>query len=122
MKYIKLIILLLIACSLKGQTLEADIYEEPTIYAPNAFTPDADGTNDAWYIKTNDTDTWDDISVSIFNTWGELVWSTNNFDEGWVGQKYEGTHYSPDGIYLYMIAARHGTDYVKKTGIIHMIR
>ena len=41
-----------------------------SIYVPNAFTPNADGTNDTWFpIGVG----WESIEVLVFDRWGVLV-------------------------------------------------
>jgi gliding motility-associated-like protein len=54
----------------------------PTIYAPNAFTPNADGTNDRFFIKLTYVD---QFLLEIFDRWGELIYTSNDPYEGWDG-------------------------------------
>ncbi len=68
------------------------------IYVPNAFTPDGSGDNDVFRVSDiNNTVE----SISIYNRWGQLIWTTNNSLDAW-----DGTHNGkmvPDGTYNWKI-------------------
>ena len=54
------------------------------IYIPNAFSPNGDGMNDEYnVIEFNNTII--NYEMQIFNRWGELVFSTDDFSIGWNG-------------------------------------
>jgi gliding motility-associated-like protein len=54
------------------------------IYAPNAFTPNGDGTNDVFAPKGTYMDP-DKYNLKIFNRWGELIFETIDINKGWDG-------------------------------------
>jgi gliding motility-associated-like protein len=54
----------------------------PYIYAPNVFTPNGDNLNDVWHIKTNMIKVQ---NVSIFNRWGQEVYTSKDVSKGWDG-------------------------------------
>jgi gliding motility-associated-like protein len=56
--------------------------EEPYIYVPNAFTPNADNNNDVLYVYT---DIAKDFYFAIYDRWGECVFSTEDVTKGWDG-------------------------------------
>ena len=91
-----------------------------TLYAPNCFTPDLDGINDVWKVFS-DSD-WDNVSISIFNEWGDLVWRSNSINDCWQGNIDNGEYYSPDGQYFYVIKAELDGEVKLKKGKITMIR
>jgi gliding motility-associated-like protein len=62
------------------KTLNVDPF--PTIYAPNAFTPNADGTNDRFLIKLTYVDKF---LLEIFDRWGELIYTSTDPNDGWDG-------------------------------------
>ena len=72
----------------------AEVYE-----LPNAFTPDADGTND--YFKVIQEGLRDIISFEIYNRWGEKVFEANGLDAEWDGT-IKGKP-APSDVYIYMI-------------------
>ena len=74
------------------------LYLENTFRAPNAFTPNGDGTNDSWRPKG----VWagaTDYQLRIWDRWGERVFITDDFEGSWDGT-YRGKN-SPGGGYLW---------------------
>jgi gliding motility-associated-like protein len=55
-----------------------------SIYVPNAFTPNGDGTNDYFriYGKLNSLSY---LEIQIFDRWGELVFRSNDLNFAWDG-------------------------------------
>lgn len=77
-----------------------------TIY--NGFTPDGDGINDNWIIEN--IDNYPTNTVSIFNRWGNKVWSTSNYNNTnnfWNGKHTNGSSL-PSGTYFYIIEIDNG--------------
>lgn len=78
------------------------VLSKPDIYIPNIFTPDGDGNNDYFYIKTNNG--VKSISeFKIFDRWGELLYQNYNIRlnvpiDGWDG-KFNGTLVQ-NGVYV----------------------
>jgi gliding motility-associated-like protein len=65
------------------------------IFIPAAFTPNNDGLNDVFHIYGKASE----LQLYIFNRWGEMLFKTNNTDDGWNG--IYNSNLSPEGIYLY---------------------
>jgi gliding motility-associated-like protein len=63
-----------------------ELTEDFAVYVPNSFTPNNDGLNDEFLIFGNGIT---DVSIQIFNRWGELLFSTTDHTQGWDG-KYKG--------------------------------
>ena len=73
------------------------------LFIPTSFTPNNDGTNDAFFVEGTDIDP-DRFEFEVWNRWGELVWSTTDPEDAWYGQVgEEGQHYVPNGPYSYRI-------------------
>ena len=72
------------------------------IYVPNAFTPNNDGVNDAFFVEGVEPRGY---LMEIYNRWGELVFRSEDASEVWQGnwQRGEGDHYVPDGVYLWRV-------------------
>ncbi|TKB99007.1 PKD domain-containing protein [Pedobacter cryophilus] len=83
---------------------------------PNTFTPNNDAVNDTWNIKY--LDTYVNAKVSIFNRFGNEVFSSNGYPIPWDG-KLKGKDV-PVGVYYYVIDPRNGND--KFSGSVTVIR
>jgi gliding motility-associated-like protein len=91
----------------------------PTVFVPNAFTPNRDGKNDllrpiAVGIARIDY-------FEIFNRWGQLVFRTSTNEHGWDGTI--GGKIQPSGTYVWMVKAVDytGAPYVQR-GTIVLVR
>lgn len=62
-------------------------YCECPVYVPSAFTPDNDGANDWWLPVLGCTP--ETYRLEVFNTWGELIFATEDPEIGWIGQVEE---------------------------------
>jgi len=79
-------------------TAYLSVFIEPHRHAffPNAFSPNGDGNNDLFEIYGEDIK---EISLKIFNRWGEKVFETSNSLSGWDGT-YKGVPQNI-GVYTY---------------------
>lgn len=88
--------------------------------APNAFSPDGDGTNDTWIVDP--LYTRPDNYVAIYNRWGDLLIDFNGYDNNTV--VWEGTNSSgellPSGTYFYIIELTSEERYFN--GWVHLTR
>ena len=84
-------------------TVFIKVYNGPTYYVPNAFSPNGDGMNDVFRaVPSGITSTnW----FRIFNRYGQTVFETNEWLKGWDGN-YRGKK-QPVGAYIWIIK---GTD------------
>ncbi len=71
---------------------------------PNAFTPNGDGFNDTWNIKY--IDFYPNCTVTIFNRWGQNVYSSIGYGIPWNGT-YRGAAL-PTSTYYYIIDLKNG--------------
>ena len=58
------------------------ICDEPFIFIPNAFSPNDDGENDILYVRG---EMIEEMQLSIYNRWGELVFNSTSINHGWNG-------------------------------------
>jgi gliding motility-associated-like protein len=95
------------------------VEEAQDIFVPNAFTPNGDGRNDrlipifplSFTLK----------NFSIFNRWGQLVFSSSSRGEGWNG-KLNGITQASGG-YVWVLQASNATGVViKKTGTLALVQ
>lgn len=71
----------------------------PTVVIPNGFTPNADGSNDAWQIDL--IELFPDCEVEVYNRWGELLFRSVGYKQPWDGRYKDGL--VPVGTYYYVI-------------------
>lgn len=83
-------------------TLSVQITVAPDItdlIVPNLFTPNGDGYNDYWTIAN--IDGFPSNEVSIFNIYGQVVFSNSPYTNDWGGTYNGGS--LPDGTYYYIL-------------------
>ena len=74
-------------------------YLKPTVFVPNAFSPNNDGLND--FFKPFGTGI-DSYEIFIYDRWGELVYEGKTNSGGWDG-KLINDELAPEGVYIYSI-------------------
>ena len=76
----------------------------PPIRIPNAFTPNNDGRDDTWQIEF--IEQFPDNTVSVFNRWGNRIFSANNYSRAneWRGD-INGQP-APVGTYYYVVVTK----------------
>lgn len=72
------------------------------IVVPNAFTPNGDGVNDAFFVSVADDCTPLQYEIRVFDRWGRLVFESNKTDDRWDGT-YDGQELK-EGVYLWQIS------------------
>ncbi len=75
---------------------------------PIVITPNGDQKND---ILLPDPETWQGINshhIEIFNRWGERVWESERFQDGWDGKQNGRT--VADGTYYWVLEVYYGDD------------
>ncbi len=71
----------------------------PAIFAPNAFTPNGDGENDAFKVFVPNAA---QATLSIYNRWGELIFETTDPASGWPGTRAPG-EIVQEGVYVFVV-------------------
>ncbi len=83
-------------------TAVIDIIPSIDLFLPNAFTPNGDGLNDL-FLPVGFSFGSLEYQFSIWNRWGEQVFSTIVFGEGWNGRKNNVGEAAPTGVYTYLV-------------------
>ena len=84
-------------------TREVEIRDLFNLFIPTSFTPNNDGTNDAFFIQGSDIDP-ERFEMQIFNRWGEIVFETTDLNEPWNGKVgVDGDYFSRNGTYSYRV-------------------
>lgn len=100
-------------------TIHITVFKSPDAYVPNAFTPNGDGHNDI--VKPTLSGIVQLIYFSVYNRWGQLVFTTKTPGDGWNG-KTNGSD-DPTGVYVWMLKARDYTGRtIEKKGTVMLIR
>jgi gliding motility-associated-like protein len=95
------------------------------VYIPNTFTPNADGQNDAFYVRGYGLD---QVKVfRVFDRWGDLLFErtdvqANDKNNAWNGNNRKGQAVNP-GVYVYYVevyCSNH--DLLTITGNVTLIR
>jgi gliding motility-associated-like protein len=74
-----------------------------TLYVPNAFTPNGDGTNEVFKASGEGIT---DFKMYIFDRWGLLIFYTDNINTGWNGHyQGKGTDVVQQDVYVWKIEA-----------------
>ena len=84
----------------------------------NSFSPNGDGVNDEWVMYG--IEKYPNIKVSVFNRWGQVVFSSiNGYNEKWDGRLNGNA--LPSGTYYYTIDLNNAED-KSMTGSVTIIR
>jgi len=89
---------------------------------PNVFTPNGDGSNDLFLPMDNGFTGVKTNKMIVFNRWGEKVWESSNFREGWDGNV--NGRKAAEGVYYWILEVFYGPQDQKKVskGSVNLIR
>jgi gliding motility-associated-like protein len=80
------------------------IQEDNFLYVPNTFTPDGDEFNNVFIPSISDSFDPQSYTLLIFNRWGELIFESQDINEGWNGT-YNGSM-QQNGVYTWKISLK----------------
>lgn len=92
------------ACDEKVLSTDLEIFLNDTLQKsdiPNVFTPNNDGVNDCFSPFLHLNDEIQNVELTIFDRWGNLVFSSNSVDACWDGKHQEVD--AVPGVYVYLI-------------------
>ena len=93
--------------------------EKVTVRIPEGFSPDGDGVNDTFVLENLDNEP---ISLQIFNSFGNLIYKNDNYQNDWNGISNQGSYKGKDitdGTYFYVVSKRDNKEtYVRFITII----
>ena len=100
-------------------TTTITVIEQDSINIPNIFTPNGDGINDVFFIKSKG---YTDLYVEIYNRWGERLAIMQGVDSSWDGTAPNGEKV-PDATYFYLLTATKASgEKINKQGYLTLIR
>lgn len=83
-------------------TATFDVKDPVIFYVPNIFTPDGDDFNETFQPVFNNGVNPYSFHMTIFNRYGEIVFESYNYDQGWDGT-YGSQGLVQDGTYIWQI-------------------
>ena len=106
-------------CGISSDTIEIFEHCEFEVYVPSAFSPNHDQHNDVFKLPSANKNRL--IRLSIFNRWGQMIFTTTDIKKGWDGTLHNLPQ--PTGIYVYSLEMEtlNGKRITKK-GTVTLIR
>lgn len=102
-----------------GDDINVKVFQRADLYVPTAFTPNGDGLND--FAKVIPVGIRELRFFTIFNRWGEAVFTTTDPSKGWDGRKSGAEQ--PNAVFVWMAQ---GVDYkgnvINRKGTLTLIR
>lgn len=113
-------------CGSTSDTIMFELQDCETVKIPDAFSPNNDGVNDAFFISN--LQHYPQNNIQIFNRWGALVYSASPYKGDWDGTSHEaGTigEILPVSTYYYVLSI--GSEYEEEpnkvfTGFVYLKR
>jgi gliding motility-associated-like protein len=97
-----------------------DICDTVEINVSQAITPDGDGVNDTWFI--NNIQNYPNNSVKVYNRWGDLIFSRNNYQNDWNGSYANNGSNIPDASSYYYQIDLDGNGSIDHDGWIYITK
>lgn len=95
------------------------VANDATFSIPNVFTPNGDGNNDIFFIKTTSTK---ELSCSIYDRWGLKITEWDTITGGWDGRTNSG-NLANSGVYFFVMkAVSLNNKTIEKQGFIQLLR
>lgn len=93
------------------------IFNEFLLYIPNSFTPNGDNINDIFQVTSEGLL---DFELTIFNRWGEEIFTTTDPNKGWNGQ-HKGELVQND-VYVYKVKVKSKNQTKELIGHVNLVR
>ena len=97
-----------------------DVIPKTTYFLPNAFTPNQDGKNEL-FTGAGVFEGITKFNLSIWDRWGNVVFTTNDINEGWDGKNSKTGKKMPNGVYVCLVKylePRNNLIKIKKTIVL----
>ncbi len=105
--------------SIATQVITID--EEYAIYVPNAFSPNADGSNDVFMAKGEGIK---EFSMYIFDRWGNEVFYSDKIEKGWDGtMRSKSEEVVQEDVYVWKIELKNNKGTPKSlSGVVSVVK
>ena len=95
---------------------------DPFIYVPTAFTPNGDEFNQVFKPVVSVFEV-SDYHFTVFDRWGQVVFKTDVYQEGWDGTISLSGQTAPNGTYMYVVQVKNGNlQEIIRRGHVSLIR
>jgi gliding motility-associated-like protein len=95
------------------------VTNESSVSIPNVFTPNGDGNNDLFFIKTKAIK---ELDCVIYDRWGLKITEWNTVNGNWDGKMKSGK-IAADGVYFYVLKATGSDEKVfNKQGFVELLK
>ncbi len=101
--------------SIKVEVVET--YKGAELEIPNVFTPNNDGINDFFVIKSKQK--IDNYELVIINRWGSKLYESHSLSDSWNG-KYKGK-YCSSSTYFYILSYLHNGQKKVRKGFVQLL-
>jgi gliding motility-associated-like protein len=103
--------------------MQIHIAEDYAFYAPNGFTPNGDGVNDVWRpegIGIGEAE----YQLYIFDRWGNLIFETTDWHEGWDGRVQGASAIAQQDVYVWKVQLYSRATHMRKyyTGHVSLVK
>jgi len=100
------------------------VNDQFNIFVPNCFTPNTDGRNELFKPSIRGESLIQTYEFKIFNRWGDVLFKTNDINEGWYGEVDGGEYFAIDAVYSWLvkILPNNGQEPFEQTGHVTVIR
>lgn len=78
--------------------------QEQTLYVPNVFSPNEDGTNDVFMVYPSVDAQVEDLDFQVFDRWGSIVFDAEHASDGWEG--ISNGKKAINGVYIWRVKAK----------------
>ncbi len=97
--------------------LTKDVVVRDVFDVPNVFSPNGDGKNDAFFVRSSGNEV---LTLSVYSRSGSLVFKNTAKVIIWDGHSLNGSELTP-GVYYYTISPENGGGH-EKSGAVHLFR
>lgn len=100
------------------------VSDEFSIFVPNCFTPNTDGRNELFMPSIRGESLIQTYEFQVFNRWGDVLFKTNDINEGWYGEVDGGEYFASDAVYSWRIKIlpNNGQEPFEQTGHVTVVR
>ncbi len=99
-------------------SLDVCIYDPVELFIADAFSPNADGVNDALFVRGNGVV---ELDFMVYNRWGQKVFESHDVDQGWDGT-FKGKVLNSEVFVYYIKAKTRNGEEIEMKGDVSLVR